>query len=75
MYDPTKETVIQSDASSHGIGATLSQVQSDGTLRLVCTAYRSLTETERRYATIEQEALAIVCDVPTSNLMAHRKIT
>ena len=47
MYDPKKETVIQSDASSHGIGATLSQVQSDGTLRLVCAASRSLTETER----------------------------
>ena len=60
VYDPKKETVIQSDASSHGIGATLSQVQSDGTLRLVCAASRSLTETERRYATIEQEALAIV---------------
>ena len=47
-------------ASSHGIGATLSQVQSDGTLRLVSAASRSLTETERRYATIEQKALAIV---------------
>ena len=47
MYDPKKETVIQSDASSHGIGATLSQVQIDGTLRLVYAASRSLTETER----------------------------
>ena len=31
MYVPKKETVIQSDASSNGVGATLSQVQSDGT--------------------------------------------
>lgn len=60
VYDPEKETVIQSDASRHGIGATLSQIQIDDTLRMVCAASRSLTETQQRYATIEQEALAIV---------------
>ena len=61
VYNPEKDTtVIQADACRHGIGATLSQVQSDGTLRMVCAAPRSLTETEQRYATIEQDALAIV---------------
>ena len=54
VYNPEKDTVIQEDACRHGIGAMLSQVQSDGTLRMVCAASRSLTETEHIYATIEQ---------------------
>ena len=35
-------------------------MQPNGTLRLVYAAPRALTDTEQRYATIEQEALAIV---------------
>ena len=58
FYNPEKHTVIQADACRHGIGATLYHVQLS--LRMVCAASRSLTETEQRYATIEQEALAIV---------------
>ncbi|KAF6034356.1 hypothetical protein EB796_007337 [Bugula neritina] len=59
-YSPQRETVIHTDASQCGIGAALFQFQDNGELRLVCAASRALSETEKRYATIEQEALAVV---------------
>ena len=59
-YDPSAETIIQTDASRSGIGAALIQIQSDGTRKVVAAASRSLSDTERRYAMIEQEALGVV---------------
>ena len=59
LYDPEKETVVSSDASSFGLGAVLVQKQPSGEMRPVAYASRSMTETERRYAQIEKEALAI----------------
>lgn len=58
-YDSTLQTFVTTDASNYGLGATLSQVQGDGTRRLVAAASRSLTETEQRYAAIEKESLGI----------------
>ena len=46
LYDLNADTKIATDASSYGLGA-------------VAYASRSMTETERRYAQIEKEALAI----------------
>ena len=59
LYDPEKETMVSSDASSFGLGAVLMQKQPSGEMRPVAYASRSMTETERRYAQIEKEALAI----------------
>jgi transposase InsO family protein len=59
-YDPGLRTVVSCDASNAGLGATLYQMQEDGTRRPVCYASRSLSETESRYATIEKEALAAI---------------
>ena len=50
--------IIAADASSTGIGAVLLQVQNDYKRRSVCYASRSLSDTEKRYAVIEKEALA-----------------
>ena len=58
LYDPEKETMVSSDASSFGLGAVLMQKQPSGEMRPVAYASRSMTETERRYAQIEKEALA-----------------
>ena len=58
-YNSHRETIISTDASNHGLGATLSQVQDDGSRRLVAAASRSLSETEQRYAAIEKEALGV----------------
>ena len=54
-YDVNKETTIQCDASSTGLGATLLQ---EG--KPVCFASRALTTSERNSAQIEKELLAIL---------------
>ena len=59
LYDPEKKTVVSSDASSFGLSAVLMQKQPPGEMRPVTYASRSTSETERRYAQIEKEALAI----------------
>ncbi len=57
LYDLERETKISADASSHGLGAVLLQ-KFDSEWRPVAFASRSMTDTERRYAQIEKEALA-----------------
>ena len=54
-YDPKAELEIQCDASQTGLGAALLQRG-----RPIAYTSKSLTETERRYAQIEKEMLAIV---------------
>ena len=55
FFNPSRETVLQCDASSSGLGAALLQ---DG--QPVAFASRVLSESERNYAQIEKELLAIV---------------
>jgi len=59
LFDPEKDTMVSSDASSFGLGAVLMQKQPSGEMRPVAYASRSMTETEHHYAQIEKEALAI----------------
>ena len=54
-FDPNKETVVQVDASSRGLGATLLQ---DG--EPIAYASKALSDAETRYANIEREMLAVV---------------
>ena len=54
-FDPEKETVLQVDASTKGLGATL--LQED---KPVAFASKALTDVESRYANIERELLAVV---------------
>ena len=57
LYDPQAETKISADAASFGLGAVLLQ-QTRDSWRPVAYASRSMSETEKRYAQIEKEALA-----------------
>ena len=63
LYDPAAETKISADASSYGLGAVLLQ-KAASKWKPVTYASRSMSETERRYAQIEKEALALTwaCD-------------
>ena len=54
-FDPDKETLVSVDASKEGLGAVLIQDS-----RPVAFASRALSETEKRYAQIEKETLAVV---------------
>ena len=56
LYDPSAPTKISADASAYGLGAVL--LQKFDTWKPVAFASRSMSETERRYAQIEKEALA-----------------
>lgn len=57
LYDADSPAKVSADASSYGLGAVLLQ-KSEGIWKPVSYASRSMTETERRYAQIEKEALA-----------------
>ena len=63
LYNPTAPTKVSADASSYGLGAVLLQ-QVDSVWRPVAYASCAMSETERRYAQIEMEALAVTwpCD-------------
>ena len=54
-YEPNKDLTLQCDASEHGLGTALIQ---EG--KPVAFASRALTHTEKQYAQIEKELLAIV---------------
>uniref|UniRef100_A0A3P8TBN5 ribonuclease H n=1 Tax=Amphiprion percula TaxID=161767 RepID=A0A3P8TBN5_AMPPE len=71
QYSNTADTRVAADASPYGVGAVLTQKQSDGTWRPVTYISRGLTDTERRYAQIEKEALAVTwsCERLSSYLM------
>ena len=61
VYDPEAPTKVSADASMYGIGAVLLQ-ETPGpakTWRPVSYASRAMSQTERRYAQIEKEALAV----------------
>ena len=48
---------VAADASSYGLGAVITQIQSNGTVAII--ASWALTNTEVKYAQIEKESLAL----------------
>lgn len=59
-YSLTAPTRVVVDASPWAVGAVLLQQQEDSTYRPIAYGSRALSETERKYAQIEKESLAIV---------------
>lgn len=57
LYNPQAETKVSADASSFGVGAVLLQSKGQEWKSVAYTS-RTLSETEKRYAQIEKEALA-----------------
>jgi len=58
LYDTSASTKISADASSCGVGAVLLQ-HSNQQWKPVAYASRKISDTEKRYAQIEKEALAL----------------
>ena len=58
LYDPKAPCKVSADASSFGLGAVLLQFK-EREWKPVAYASRSMTDTERRYAQIEKEALGV----------------
>ena len=60
FYNPELETILLTDASKlHGLGYALMQKTPAGNLCLVHCGSRAISDTESRYAPIEQECLAV----------------
>ncbi|KFD64029.1 hypothetical protein M514_23739 [Trichuris suis] len=62
-FDSSLSTTLTCDASPYGVGAVLSQTKPNGQEVAVSFASRTLTTTERNYAQIDKEALAVVTGV------------
>ncbi|XP_053667902.1 uncharacterized protein K02A2.6-like [Anopheles marshallii] len=59
-YDPRKPIIVAADASSVGVGATISHKMSNGTMKIIQHASRALTKTEMGYSQPDHEGLAII---------------
>ena len=59
IFDPNKPTVITTDASEVGIGATLTQVDQGKEVPISCFN-RTLSPSERNYSATEREAFAVM---------------
>ena len=56
MFDLQLPTIVTTDSSGYGLGATLTQIK-DGQEVLVCCASRKLSDAEKKYFAGEHEAL------------------
>ncbi|XP_065094662.1 uncharacterized protein K02A2.6-like [Ochlerotatus camptorhynchus] len=59
-YNPQREIVVAADASSVGVGATISHKFPDGSITVVQHASRALTAAEQAYSQPDREGLAII---------------
>ena len=71
LYDPKLPLKLDTDASSHGLGAVISHVMPDGTERPVEYISRTLTAAERNYSQIDKEATAIVWAIKRFHLYLY----
>ena len=73
LYNVNADLKVSADASSYGLGAVLLQ-HSDQEWLPVVYASRAMTDTERRYAQIEKEALAITwaCEKFSSYILGKK---
>ena len=59
-YNPSQQLTLMCDASPYGVGAVLSQIDEQGVERPVAYASCTLSQAERNYSQLENEALALI---------------
>ncbi|XP_055622936.1 uncharacterized protein K02A2.6-like [Toxorhynchites rutilus septentrionalis] len=59
-YNPEQEIIVSADASSVGVGATISHKFPDGKVKVIQHASRALNAAEQRYSQPDRAGLAIV---------------
>ena len=68
FYDVKKPVTVSCDVSKFGLGAVLLQEN-----KPIAYASRALTDTEKRYAQIEKQLLAVVYDLEKFNQHVYGK--
>lgn len=58
-FSTSRKTRVSADASQYGLGGVLEQLQDDECWRPVYYCSKTLSDSEKRYAQIEKEALAV----------------
>jgi hypothetical protein len=58
--DPSLEVITTADALEHGLGAVIQHRWSDGTVKAIAHASRSLKPAEQNYSQIEKEGLYLI---------------
>ena len=71
LYNPKLPLKLDTDASSHGLGAVISHIMPDGTERPIEYISRTLTSAEKNYSQIDKEATAIVWAVKRFHLYLY----
>ena len=59
-YNPSLPLRLAADASAYGLGAVISHIMPDRAERPIAYASRTLSTSERNYAQLEKEALALI---------------
>ena len=59
-YDPLLPLRLAADASAYGLGGVILHIMPDGAERPIAYASRTLAPSERNYAQLEKEALALI---------------
>ena len=62
-YNPVLPIKMAADASAYGVGAVISHVYPDGSEKPIAFASRTLSKSQKNYAQLEKEALALVFGV------------